>query len=673
MPIHSCKLPEGGSGYQWGDHGHCYGSRSGAERQAAAAHAHGYAGDAKHEPRSEAQRRAMWAARQGNSKLDIPASVGREFVGDSAGDILINDFYNVPYGGGTSKDGKTIYIDWRIPKWMDGDGHFVDLEEALALLDSDEPVLDVHQAIAHHEHPEFKAMTSGDEYETAHRDHANPAEKAYVEGQGVNYDVYDKAVQEFLEENVEPDPNPELPPDLYLKPYGKGCRPISGDPQLMDLHKKAIAADQDCLSMDRASLRTVDQDGHLHVAESPISKANVCPYYGSEIPGAQELGLDPGKVYHLLRHPDELKKAAESFSGKPLLINHRPQYADDHEKSVTIGAIMNPQWDGPYLKAELVVWDGEAIKAIDSGEQKELSAGYRYRADMTPGMHEGVKYDGIMRDIVGNHVALVTEGRAGPDVVVGDNQLEKVNMSKKPLSRRATLAKGILMTALAPVLAKDAKMPDLDAILADVASDNWRKQKPVVIERLKQSTTGKLAKDAALENVVKMLDMIENAEAIAGADDWSDEEEEQYQNLHKKRPHDKYSAAQDEDEEERKRKEQQEKEKSGMDQNMVSKTAMDEAIARTRKEMLEEVKAIAEAQEIVRPYVGKVVAQDSAAGVYKTALDMLGVKTDGVHASAFRALLEAQPKPGSSMASDKKVVTVNFEKRFPELSRIRRM
>ena len=39
---------------------------------------------------------------------------------------------------------------------------------------------------------------------------------------------------------------------------------------------------------------------------------------------------------------------------------------------------------------------------------------------MTPGDYQGEPYDGLMRDIVGNHVALVREGRAGADVVVGD-------------------------------------------------------------------------------------------------------------------------------------------------------------------------------------------------------------------------------------------------------------
>jgi uncharacterized protein len=72
-------------------------------------------------------------------------------------------------------------------------------------------------------------------------------------------------------------------------------------------------------------------------------------------------------------------------------------------------------FETPYLRNSLVVWARDAIEDIESEIKKELSSAYRYRADMTPGTYEGMPYDGVMRDIVGNHVALVDSGRAGPD------------------------------------------------------------------------------------------------------------------------------------------------------------------------------------------------------------------------------------------------------------------
>jgi len=47
MPIHTCKLPNGENGYQWGSHGKCFADRKEAERQAEAAHANGFTGDGK--------------------------------------------------------------------------------------------------------------------------------------------------------------------------------------------------------------------------------------------------------------------------------------------------------------------------------------------------------------------------------------------------------------------------------------------------------------------------------------------------------------------------------------------------------------------------------------------------------------------------------------------------
>jgi uncharacterized protein len=157
------------------------------------------------------------------------------------------------------------------------------------------------------------------------------------------------------------------------------------------------------------------------VETNNISKATVNPYLGREIPEWEELGLDPDKIYQLLRDPKELEKAAPTFNNLPLLSEHVAVTSEDHPKELVIGATgTDAEFNPPYLKNSLVVWPEEAINDIESEDKKELSSAYRYEADMAPGVYEGQKYDGVMRNIVGNHVALVKEGRAGADVVVGD-------------------------------------------------------------------------------------------------------------------------------------------------------------------------------------------------------------------------------------------------------------
>lgn len=204
----------------------------------------------------------------------------------------------------------------------------------------------------------------------------------------------------------------------FVKTYAKELRDerrnrTTGSDMALD---RALATDQ----------RKYDRDGRLHVDVANISKAAVNPYLGREINAvmADEPGwkmLDPEKRYMLLRDPDELAKAADTFNGLPILWVHKPASAQDHPAEITIGATGNDaRFEPPYLKNGLSIWPAYATEAIEDGEQKQISCGYAYKADMTPGTYEDQKYDGVMRDIVGNHLALVREGRAGKDVAIDE-------------------------------------------------------------------------------------------------------------------------------------------------------------------------------------------------------------------------------------------------------------
>lgn len=181
----------------------------------------------------------------------------------------------------------------------------------------------------------------------------------------------------------------------------------------------------------RPSARSTDENGFLHVASSHITKATVNPYYGREIPGWREAGLDPDAVYYGFRDPVELQKSLPTWAGLPLHIEHHVDSADEPAKLTRVGAVGAAAWNAPYVDAPLTVWDAEAIAAIEDGSFRELSCAYRYDPDFTPGRYEGIAYDFVMRNIRGNHVALVEEGRAGPDVVVADAAFEEGEQRKK--------------------------------------------------------------------------------------------------------------------------------------------------------------------------------------------------------------------------------------------------
>jgi hypothetical protein len=178
--------------------------------------------------------------------------------------------------------------------------------------------------------------------------------------------------------------------------------------------------------LDRATARRLDHDGHLFVSDNVLSASVVSPYLGEEIPDYEALGLKAGTVYYLLRDPKELAKAAASFDGKPLLLRHRPVTADDHIHKIVAGAVSNPTFDASsgQLRGDLSIWDGDAIRAIQDGSNCQLSCGYYFEADMSPGTYRGERYDGVMRGIKANHVSLVPEGRV-PGAAVGDASIKQ--------------------------------------------------------------------------------------------------------------------------------------------------------------------------------------------------------------------------------------------------------
>jgi hypothetical protein len=181
------------------------------------------------------------------------------------------------------------------------------------------------------------------------------------------------------------------------------------------------------LAMDRApTARTKDPiNGWLHVKDCRISKANVCPYLGREIPNSEGLGLEPDRVYYLYRDAAALEAAAKSFERAPLMLHHVAVTADRPNKDKIIGAISNIRWQAPYLIADLTVWDGEGIEAIESETQCELSPGYHYTPEMNSGVApDGDRYDGRMLNIFANHLAIVDTGRTGPDVMVNDSSIK---------------------------------------------------------------------------------------------------------------------------------------------------------------------------------------------------------------------------------------------------------
>ncbi len=455
-------------------------------------------------------------------------------------------------------------------------------------------------------------------------------------------------------------------------------------------------------ALDRSTSRTYDEDGRLRVSLTPISKATVNPYYGREIPGADRLGLEPNRIYNLLRDAGELAKAAPSFNGVQLLDAHIPVTAANPQDDAIVGAIgTDTTFDAPYLKASLIVWDADAIARIESGEQRELSCGYRYDADMTPGTYEGQPYDGVMRNIRGNHVALVEKGRAGPDVLVGDQALTQDELStgerkaledsdfavpskrKLPIENEKHIRLAWDLLDDTDGLTSEEKAEARKRILAaakkhGIDVSDWKGAKdaaPVNHQPKEQhmAATKKARLDARLEALKPYLAQDADLDALRAliAQDESEEEREDDEKKGGEKANKKLDRERKDDDEPKGEDEDDE------DDDKDDKAAMDAAIAaavsKAKAEVRAEMNALAEAQRVVRPVVGDVFGMDSASAVYKHALTEMGVDLKGVPDAAFPAMFKlaadkrSAPKPmGMDAASVK-----SFFERFPNVSRIK--
>ncbi len=397
------------------------------------------------------------------------------------------------------------------------------------------------------------------------------------------------------------------------------------------------------LAFDKETVRSFDKDGRMKVAVSRISKADVNPYWGREIVGWEELGLDPDRVYNVFRPPEELRRAAATFNKLPILAVHKHVSAKDPKKELIIGTTgSNSAFDGEYLTNDLAFWDAEFIGKIESDEQRELSSSYRYIPVLENGSYNSQPYEIKMTQIEGNHVALVVEGRAGPDVLVADSQIqppEKVRTVKLNPKQQAALK------ARLPKL-KVAMDEGLDTEAAEQALEEALEE----VQALGEPTQ---AQDDGNTEVVGLLKQLLAKLETKGASDEDDEEA-------------KRKAAQDEEARaEEARKAEQAKNAS----------AMDEKIKAATDGVKQSIEGRFRAADKVAPITGKIdaMAFDSAEAIYAHALKVGGMdpeKHDKVaYAGIVDVMIASRGANPVHIANDEKT-DAELHKLFPALAKI---
>ena len=207
------------------------------------------------------------------------------------------------------------------------------------------------------------------------------------------------------------------------------------------------------MTIDVPTKREYTKEGYL-IVPARLAQPGLFEYYGYELPGVPDLDkLTLYKVWSpaaTLFDPETMK----SFENKPFVDDHKMVDATDW-RGKTVGFVRDIYKemvdDKEYLMGTIVVTDSETISEIEGGK-KEISLGYDGEYFFAKDMPEdsGIPKDAdlVRTRMIGNHVALVKEGRAGHDCKIMDAKgaemdkvLELLNELKTMLAQLLELEK----------------------------------------------------------------------------------------------------------------------------------------------------------------------------------------------------------------------------------------
>ena len=191
---------------------------------------------------------------------------------------------------------------------------------------------------------------------------------------------------------------------------------------------------------DISDNRSVLPDGSLECRNVPIARSGNLEYNIKE-PLLHGLPLDKIKkddrgnivVY---RAPSELfnPDTIRSFESKPLTLQHPPTDTGMVDprvyRMVVCGVVRNVRQEGNLLVADLVINDQNTIDKVESGQCKQLSIGFYYSLELDPETGQLCQ-----KNIIGNHVAIVEEGRAGDICTIIDSKPNEVQMAEDTISK----------------------------------------------------------------------------------------------------------------------------------------------------------------------------------------------------------------------------------------------
>lgn len=130
------------------------------------------------------------------------------------------------------------------------------------------------------------------------------------------------------------------------------------------------------------------------------------------------------------------------------------------------------------IRVGMVITDEKLIDSIEKGYVKELSPGYDRNLDRTKGAANGQVFDGIQRDIVYNHLAVVQKGRSGSKVSLITDEVDfMIRVDEKEYEGAEAAQIAVDAAISAARLRADQAEADLKTAQADLSAEKARADK----------------------------------------------------------------------------------------------------------------------------------------------------------------------------------------------------
>ena len=234
------------------------------------------------------------------------------------------------------------------------------------------------------------------------------------------------------------------------------------------------------------------------------------------------------------RPPEEAFKADSlaSLQGKPITIGHKAFVTAGNAAQVApVGSVLSAgRQDGNAIRADIVIYNLDTTA-------RELSCGYTLDLDETPGTTpEGEHYDAIQRNIVYNHLAVCSRGRAGiARLNMDGSQVIDDEDNSKEDKKMAEMTKVRLDSGIEYECAPEVKV-EIEKMRKDSAdmkkeADKLQAKYDALDAELKKEKEGRKADaekakanfDEAIKARVELLKVAE-AHKVANADSMTDTE-----------------------------------------------------------------------------------------------------------------------------------------------------